>query len=138
MGLADRIKIVRESLGMSQTAIAKAAESSLPSWQGYEAGKNVPGGKVLEALARLGFNINWILTGEGQMRLSGGGQSIIGSSNSNVIQIGGAVGGTVSQGNIKRSADDEELCELLEKYGTKSLKEDLRSRLLQIKMAIER
>jgi len=135
MGLAERIKIVRESLGMSQTAIAKAADSSLPSWQGYEAGKNVPGGKVLEALAHLGFNVNWILTGEGQMRFSGGVQSINGSSN---IQVGGSVSGTVLHGNIQRSAEVEELCELLEKYGTKTLKEDLRIRLLQIKEAVER
>lgn len=135
MGLAERIKIVRESLGMSQTAIAKAADSSLPSWQGYEAGKNVPGGKVLEALAHLGFNVNWILTGEGQMRFSGGVQSINGSSN---IQVGGFVSGTVLHGNIQRSAEVEELCELLEKYGTKALKEDLRIRLSQIKEAVER
>lgn len=68
MTLAERLKLIRESLGMSQSAMAKAADSSLPSWQGYEAGRNVPGGKVLEALARMGFNINWVLTGEGEMK----------------------------------------------------------------------
>ncbi len=70
MTLAERLKLIRESLGMSQSAMAKAADSSLPSWQGYEAGRNVPGGKVLEALARMGFNINWVLTGEGEMKKS--------------------------------------------------------------------
>ena len=37
-------------------------------WRAYEAGSSVPGGNVLEALVRLGFNANWILTGEGEMR----------------------------------------------------------------------
>jgi transcriptional regulator with XRE-family HTH domain len=71
MTLAGRLKLIRESLGMSQSTMAKAADSSLPSWQGYEAGKNVPGGKVFEALARMRFNVNWLLTGEGEMRLEG-------------------------------------------------------------------
>lgn len=67
--LGTRLKEVRNILGMSQTAIAKATESSLPSWQGYEAGKNVPGGKVLEALSRIGIDANWVLTGNGKMML---------------------------------------------------------------------
>ena len=70
MTLADRLKIVRNSLGMSQSAIAQAAGSSLPSWQGYEAGKNIPGGKVLEALACMKIDVNWLLTGEGSMTTS--------------------------------------------------------------------
>ncbi|GEM_PF-3498178 len=37
------------------------------SWQGYEKGDNLPGSEVLQALAKLGFNTNWILTGEGHM-----------------------------------------------------------------------
>ena len=40
---------------------------SYKAWQGYEAGDNVPGGNVLKSLSKLGFNTNWILTGEGNM-----------------------------------------------------------------------
>jgi hypothetical protein len=45
---------------------------SYKGWQGYESGDNVPGGKVLQSLAGLGFNINWLLTGEGPMRAGEG------------------------------------------------------------------
>ena len=37
------------------------------TWQKYERGSSLPGSEVLQALTRLGFNINWILTGEGNM-----------------------------------------------------------------------
>lgn len=73
MILHDRLKIARDVLGLSQSAIAKAAGSSLPAWQGYESGKNIPGGKVFEGLARLGINVNWLLTGEGEIRTDQGG-----------------------------------------------------------------
>jgi transcriptional regulator with XRE-family HTH domain len=68
MSLAERLKQVRESLGYTQKEMAKAVSVILQTWQVYEAGKSVPGGNVLESLARLGFNVNWILTGEGEMK----------------------------------------------------------------------
>lgn len=74
MNLADRLKQVREQLGFTQKEMAKAISTNPQTWQVYEAGKSVPGGNVLEALARMGFNVNWILTGEGVMhRDSSGG-----------------------------------------------------------------
>lgn len=68
MSLSERIKFVRGTLGYSQKEMAKAIKSSLPSVQGYEAGDSVPGGKVIEALVKLGFNANWLLTGEGSLK----------------------------------------------------------------------
>lgn len=68
MSLSDRLKRVRESLGYTQKEMAKAISTNPQTWQVYEAGKSVPGGNVLEALARMGFNVNWILTGEGEMK----------------------------------------------------------------------
>lgn len=65
--LAERLKQARESLGYTQKEMAKAVSVVFQTWQVYEAGKSVPGGNVLEALARLGFNVNWLLTGEGEM-----------------------------------------------------------------------
>ncbi len=67
MDIAARFKMVRDSLGYSQREMAKKLDSSLGALQSYESGKSVPGGNVLEALARLRFNVNWILTGEGEM-----------------------------------------------------------------------
>jgi len=45
-----------------------SVESSVGVWQAYEAGTSVPGYKVFESLARMGFNVNWLLTGEGKMK----------------------------------------------------------------------
>ncbi|OGU18147.1 MAG: hypothetical protein A2076_06030 [Geobacteraceae bacterium GWC2_53_11] len=72
MNLGERLKTARESLGLSQKAIAESIDTNPQTWRIYEAGKSVPGGNVLEALARMGFNVNWLLTGEGPMRLSEG------------------------------------------------------------------
>jgi phage repressor protein C with HTH and peptisase S24 domain len=47
--------------------MAELINISYKGWQGYESGDNVPGGNVLQSIARLGFNINWLLTGEGPM-----------------------------------------------------------------------
>lgn len=66
--VAERIKIVRDSLGESQKEFAKAIDISLPALQGYEAGISYPGGKVFESLIRRGFNANWLLAGVGSMR----------------------------------------------------------------------
>lgn len=65
MNLAERLKKVRENLGFTQKEMAKALGTNPQTWQVYESGKSVPGGNVFEALARLGFNVNWILTGLG-------------------------------------------------------------------------
>ena len=68
MSVSDRLKIARESTGKSQREMADQLGTSFRAWQDYEAGKNFPGGKVFESLVKLGFNANWLLTGEGEMR----------------------------------------------------------------------
>lgn len=67
MELAERLKLVRDSLGKSQKDMALLINSSLSALQSYESGRQFPGGKVFEALARMGFDSNWLLTGEGTM-----------------------------------------------------------------------
>lgn len=69
MTLADRLKKARESLGYTQKDIATAIKTNPQTWQVYESGKSVPGGKVFEGLARLGINVNWLLTGVGPLKL---------------------------------------------------------------------
>ena len=67
--LAERLKKARNLLGLSQERLAKKLGISRPAWQGYELGRNEPGSGVIKELVNLGFNANWILTGEGEMRL---------------------------------------------------------------------
>ena len=66
--LRERIKTIRQHQKLSQRAMADMLGISLKSWQDYEAGKSVPGGKVFESICRLGFSGTWLLTGEGSMR----------------------------------------------------------------------
>jgi len=66
--MKDRLKQVREILGKSQRDMASLINMSYKGWQQYESGDSIPGGKVLQSLANLGFSVNWILTGEGEMR----------------------------------------------------------------------
>jgi phage repressor protein C with HTH and peptisase S24 domain len=68
MSLAERLKTARESMGFEQKKLADQLGISFRSWQDYELGKSVPGGKVFEALVKAGFNANWLLTGDGEMK----------------------------------------------------------------------
>jgi transcriptional regulator with XRE-family HTH domain len=68
MTLADRLKQARKKSGKTQEEMAKLSGVSYRVWQAYEAGKVTPGGKIFETLSDLGFNADWLLTGEGLMR----------------------------------------------------------------------
>ncbi len=67
MRFLERAKSARESLGKSQKDMADAVGCSFGAWQAYEAGKSIPGGKILASMANLGFSAQWLLTGEGSM-----------------------------------------------------------------------
>lgn len=67
-GLSERLAQVRAALAKTQPEMDQVLDIGKRSWQRYESGANVPGGKVLTGLVRLGFDANWILTGIGEMR----------------------------------------------------------------------
>jgi transcriptional regulator with XRE-family HTH domain len=81
MEITDRLKAIRSFLGKTQKDMAAALGVSLGSLQAYESGSSYPGGRVLEELARLGVNSNWVLLEEGDMMrgkdLPPGGQGAI-------------------------------------------------------------
>lgn len=62
----DRLKRVREQLGQSQKGMDPLLGIGKGSWQRYELGQT-PGGQVIAALAGLGIDAHWLLTGEGEM-----------------------------------------------------------------------
>jgi hypothetical protein len=89
------------------------------------AGHGYPGGKVFESLVKLGFNANWLLTGEGEMKRG---------------ETGGEAGvqACVSPAQGADLAPDMlELARLLDRYGNKALVENVRQRLLKIKQETE-
>lgn len=126
--LQERLKTVRESIGKSQKEMAEALGVGLKSWQVYEQGGSVPGGNVFESLVRLGFNANWLLTGEGEMR-----------RDRDVYRAGGPDVAIVVEPAtpFAQDAESEELCRLLKRYGNRALVEDVKARLLKIKAVVE-
>ena len=67
MNISERLKIAREKTQKSQREFASLIGASYRSLQDYEAGISVPGGKVIEAYVRQGFNGNWLLIGDGEI-----------------------------------------------------------------------
>lgn len=68
VSLSERVKNIRADLGYTQKTMAAALGVTTRTWQIWEEGGSVPGGNHLQSLVRLGFDANWILTGEGPMR----------------------------------------------------------------------
>ncbi len=68
--VADRVKIVRDELRLSQKAIAELLGLSLRSWNGLEAGRNIPSGETLLKFVAAGYNPGWVLTGNGSPKIN--------------------------------------------------------------------
>lgn len=66
--ICTRLKAWRQSLGLTQAQFAERLGLHLSVLKKYEAGANTPGGDALTAVAETGCNINWLLTGKGEMR----------------------------------------------------------------------
>ena len=68
--LPERFALIRNSMGVSQREMSNILSISPGGWRVIEAGTSVPGGQTIARLVELGFNANWILTGQGDMRLA--------------------------------------------------------------------
>lgn len=68
--ISARLKIARTALALNQREFASKSGVGFSTYQKYELGMSVPGGDAIEGFVRLGFNANWLLTGEGPMLLS--------------------------------------------------------------------
>lgn len=66
--IGERLREWRQALGLTQAQLAERLGVHIGVLKKYEQGVNVPGGEPLGALARTGVNVNWLLTGEGEMR----------------------------------------------------------------------
>lgn len=62
--ISERLKEVREALGVSQQAMANRLDVSLRSQQNYEAGSRTPDAMYLAALAAIGVDVLYIVTGQ--------------------------------------------------------------------------
>lgn len=66
--LQERIKSIRKSLGKSQKEMAILVNIGLRTWQQYEEGGHEPSWKVINKLSELGFNIDWLASGTGEIK----------------------------------------------------------------------
>ncbi|MDP1527684.1 MAG: hypothetical protein Q8M20_17920 [Rhodocyclaceae bacterium] len=67
MTISERLKKLRLKLELSQPDAAIKFDIPLGSWKKYERGPSEPGSGALRGLHDGGVNINWLLTGEGEM-----------------------------------------------------------------------
>lgn len=65
--LGRRLRAWRQALGLTQAQMAECLRLHIGVLKKYETGHNTPGGEALAAYARTGVNVNWLLTGEGEM-----------------------------------------------------------------------
>ena len=65
---SERIRLLREKEGLSQKAFAEKC-GNVPSTtiSKYEQGLIKPSAEILSKMGYIGININWLLTGEGEM-----------------------------------------------------------------------
>lgn len=68
MFLGERFKKIRDDLNMTLQELAKIIDVTAGYLSMIENGKKIPGGEILANLAlKLNININWLLTGTGEM-----------------------------------------------------------------------
>lgn len=63
----QRLEATRLHFGLSLRAMGKHLGLGKSTWHQYERGQREPSMQALVKLAELGINVNWLLTGEGQM-----------------------------------------------------------------------
>lgn len=68
MSVSSRLGGIRKFLGLSQKEMGRRVGVSGTTWQNYELENASPNAHVLARLSGEGFDINWVLTGEGTMR----------------------------------------------------------------------
>lgn len=65
MTFGKRLKEIRKDLGITQKEMSQRYGIGLSSLQRYENGQSVPGGIFLIDLATKGYNLHWLMTGDG-------------------------------------------------------------------------
>lgn len=63
----ERIKVLRERLGLTQTALAEKINRAPNTINQYEKGKNIPDRTILDICNAFNANEMWLRTGSGEM-----------------------------------------------------------------------
>lgn len=125
--VAQRLREWRRHLDLTQMELAARLNIDIGVLRKYENGINVPGGRVLTSLGETGVNLNWLLTGVGQM---GETQSDVWSDNPNLSRRLGAIAGLLDgMKEEKRSAVLDEIFSRVQEAKRVTDLEDLVSEL---------
>ncbi|KJR65649.1 hypothetical protein VY88_05825 [Azospirillum thiophilum] len=68
--LSERLKLIRIHLKETQKSMSRRFNLGENTWQTYELYGKPPKGETLAVLAELGFDINWLLTGRGDVMVT--------------------------------------------------------------------
>ena len=68
MNINDRLKLIRANEGLSQAKFAKLFGLPQTTYAQYELGGRAVPDELKQELAKLGYNIHWLVTGEGDMQ----------------------------------------------------------------------
>jgi transcriptional regulator with XRE-family HTH domain len=79
MTVGERLEQIRASFGLTQADFAAQCGVPLRTYSNYATDKRPPSHEVLQALAGKGINLNWLLTGEGEMLAIAGEQTNVGA-----------------------------------------------------------
>jgi transcriptional regulator with XRE-family HTH domain len=74
--VGKRIKLARYDTGLTQSEIATEAGTSIQSWGKYENGTVLPRVDMLAPFSVRGYSIDWIMSGQGEMKISTNEHSI--------------------------------------------------------------
>ena len=125
--VAQRLREWRRHLDLTQMELAARLNIDIGVLRKYENGINVPGGRVLTSIGETGVNLNWLLTGVGQM---GETQSDVWSDNPNLSRRLAAIAGLLDgMKEEKRSAVLDEIFSRVQEAKRVTDLEDLVSEL---------
>lgn len=71
MELKERLKLLRETFGISTRAMSAKLGLDATLWSQYESGRREPGALAIRALLKLDVNPHWLLEGHGSMFAGG-------------------------------------------------------------------
>lgn len=63
----ERLRVLRESLGITQTALGKKINRAPSTMSDYEKGKVIPERTILDICSAFNVNEAWLRTGDGEM-----------------------------------------------------------------------
>ena len=115
--MKERLKKVRVTLGYNLQEISDILGIPLNTYIGYEyRTKNVPLDFLISLNNNLNININWLLTGNGEMLINSCGNSLKKSDNESIVKKNVYIGKRLIQIQEKNNLLDKDMAKILEMY----------------------